>query len=55
MSKVKEQYLVKILERDTGEATVHIRNIGPTDHASVCGMDGGLAGDEHKNFAVEAW
>lgn len=48
MSKVKEQYLVKIFERDTGEATVHIRNIGPTDHASICGMDGGLTGNEHK-------
>lgn len=44
----KDDYLVKILEIDTFEETVHIRNIGPSDHVTICGLDGGIAGSEHK-------
>lgn len=48
MATTKDQYLVKILDRETGETAVHIRNIGPTDHTSVCGMDGGISGNDHE-------
>lgn len=48
MGKDKEQYLVKILDHDGGETIVHIRNIGPTDHVSICGMDGGVSSSEHE-------
>lgn len=34
----KEDYLIKVSHE--GEAKVHIRNIGPTDHLTVCGLDG---------------
>ncbi len=52
MRKVKEQYLVKILDHDRGETLVHIRNIGPTDHVSICGMDGGVSGSEHETLPL---
>ncbi len=48
MSKNKDAYLVKIIDHESGETLVHIRNIGPTDHSSVCGMDGGVAGSEQE-------
>lgn len=48
MGKVKDSYLVKIVDHGMGETLVHIRNIGPTDHVSVCGMDGGVTGGEHE-------
>lgn len=47
-SKNKRAYLVKILDHDRCETLVHIVNIGPTDHVSICGMDGGIAGGEHE-------
>lgn len=35
----KDDYLIKVKEGD--DAFVHIRNIGPTDHVTMCGLDGG--------------
>lgn len=53
MSKVKSDYLIKVVDYELNETLVHIRNIGPTDHVTVCGMDGGYAGDEHKVIPLE--
>lgn len=48
MGKVKSDYLVKIRDHDRDETLVHIRNIGGSDHVSICGMDGGVSGDEQE-------
>jgi hypothetical protein len=48
----KSDYLVKIFNKDADETLVHIRNIGVTDHASLCGMDGGLTGDEQATLPL---
>ena len=40
---MKEDYLVKV--ENEGEVLVHIRNIGPTDHVTVCGLDGHDGGE----------
>ena len=53
MSKVKSDYLVKIHDNDREETIVHIRNIGGTDHVSICGMDGGVSGNEHKQVPLK--
>lgn len=48
MSKVKSEFLVKVLDHERDETLVHIRNIGPTDHVSICGMDGGISDHEQE-------
>lgn len=53
MGKVKSEYLVKIRDHDRDETLVHIRNIGGSDHVSICGMDGGVAGDEHEQVPLK--
>lgn len=42
---MKSDYLIKIVDHDAewDGTLVHIRNIGPTDHLTVCGMDGGVS------------
>ncbi|MGR5366990.1 hypothetical protein [Photobacterium damselae] len=52
MSKVKDTYLIKVIEYEHEEPLVHIRNIGPTDHVTMCGLDGGLASDEQKTLPL---
>ena len=34
----KSDFLIKV--SNEGETLVHIKNIGPTDHLTVCGLDG---------------
>ena len=34
----KEDYLIRVSME--GEIHTHIRNIGPSDHVTICGMDG---------------
>ncbi len=53
MGKVKSAYLVKIRDHDRDETLVHIRNIGGSDHVSICGMDGGVSGDEHEQLPLK--
>lgn len=53
----KEDCLIKVRERagdrDGGTVAVHIRNIGPTDHATLCGLDVELAGNDHVKLHLE--
>ena len=36
----KDDFLIKVSEDADVDALVHIRNIGPTDHVTMCGLDG---------------
>ncbi len=42
----KEDFLIKV--RCEGEVHVHIQNIGPTDHVTICGLDGDDPGLDQK-------
>ena len=52
----KQDFLVKIIDYeaiDGAETLVHIRNIGGSDHITVCGMDGGNSGGEHEQIPLK--
>jgi len=48
----KEDLLIKVSEEGQ-EPVVHIRNIGPTDHKTMCGLDVNTAGTENQEVPLE--